>query len=49
VLARYGVPGGATGAIGVLGPVRMPYAHTISTVRFIADLLSEMVSEILME
>jgi heat-inducible transcriptional repressor len=49
VLARYGVPGGATGAIGVLGPIRMPYAHTISTVRFIADLLSDMVSEVLVE
>jgi heat-inducible transcriptional repressor len=49
VLSRYGVPGVATGALGVLGPTRMPYAHTISTVRFIAGLLSELVGETLSE
>jgi heat-inducible transcriptional repressor len=45
VLSRYGVPGVATGALGVLGPTRMPYAHTISTVRFVAGLLSDLVGE----
>jgi heat-inducible transcriptional repressor len=49
VLARYGVPGIATGALGVLGPTRMPYAHTISTVQFIAGLLSDLVVETLSE
>lgn len=49
VLSRYGVPGVATGALGVLGPTRMPYAHTISTVRFVAGLLSELVGETLSE
>jgi heat-inducible transcriptional repressor len=49
ILSRYGVPGVATGALGVLGPTRMPYAHTISTVRFVADLLSELVGETLVE
>ena len=44
VLARYGVPG-LTGALGVLGPMRMPYGHTISTVRFVAGLLSNMVED----
>jgi heat-inducible transcriptional repressor len=47
VLSRYGVPGVATGALGVLGPTRMPYAHTISTVQFIANLLSELVGDTL--
>jgi heat-inducible transcriptional repressor len=47
VLARYGVPGIATGALGILGPTRMPYAHTISTVRFVAGLLSDLVGETL--
>ena len=32
VIARYGVPGMATGALGVLGPMRMSYARTIPTV-----------------
>jgi len=45
VLARYGIPGTATGALGVFGPMRMPYTTTIPTVRFMADLLSGLVSE----
>ncbi len=45
VLARYGVPNLATGILGVLGPIRMPYGHTISTVNFMAGLLSSLVSE----
>jgi len=47
VLTRYGSPGRATGTLGVLGPMRMPYGRTISTVRFVAGLLSEMVDEIM--
>jgi heat-inducible transcriptional repressor len=46
VLSRYGVPGLATGTLGVLGPIRMSYGHTISTVRFVADLLSDLVVEL---
>jgi heat-inducible transcriptional repressor len=49
VLSRYGVPGVATGAVGVLGPTRMPYANAISTVRFVAGLLSDLVVETLSE
>ena len=45
VIARYGVPGMATGALGVLGPMRMAYAKTIPTVRFVAGLLSDLVSD----
>ncbi len=45
VLARYGQPGTATGTLGVLGPIRMPYGRTISTVRFMASLLSDLVTE----
>jgi heat-inducible transcriptional repressor len=45
VLARYGIPGLATGTLGVFGPIRMPYARTVPTVRFMADLLSGLVSE----
>ena len=45
VLARYGIPGLVTGTLGVFGPMRMPYARTIPTVRFMADLLSGLVSE----
>lgn len=45
VIARYGVPGMATGTLGVLGPMRMSYARTIPTVRYVADLLSDMVND----
>ncbi len=47
ILARYGIPGTMTGTLGVLGPMRMPYGHTISTVRFVAGLLSDLVSDTL--
>jgi heat-inducible transcriptional repressor len=45
VLARYGVPGLATGMLGILGPTRMAYGRNISTVRFVANLLSEFVGD----
>ena len=45
VLARYGVPGFATGMLGVLGPMRMSYAKTIPTVRYVAGLLSDLVND----
>jgi heat-inducible transcriptional repressor len=47
VLARYGDPNTLSGSIGVLGPIRMPYDRTISTVRFVANVLSDLVSETL--
>jgi heat-inducible transcriptional repressor len=49
ILARYGVPGLATGTLGVLGPIRMPYSKTISTVRFVATLLSDLVTDMIEE
>ncbi|MFZ6026265.1 MAG: heat-inducible transcriptional repressor HrcA [Chloroflexota bacterium] len=49
VLARYGVPGMATGAVGVLGPIRMAYGRTISTVRFVSTLLSDLMAGQLVE
>lgn len=49
VLARYGAPGFATGALAVLGPTRMAYGPTISTVRYVAGLLSNIVVETIAE
>lgn len=45
VLARYGVPDFSTGALGVVGPTRMLYGRAISAVRFVAELLSDLVQE----
>lgn len=49
ILTRYGIPDQITGTIGVLGPMRMPYGHTISTVRYVGGLLSDLVSDTLAE
>jgi heat-inducible transcriptional repressor len=49
VLARYGTPGLITGTLGVVGPMRMSYGRAISTIRFLAGLLSDLVSDTLVE
>lgn len=49
VIARYGVPGMATGVLGVLGPMRMAYGRTIPTVRYVAGLLSDLVNDTISE
>ena len=46
VLSRYGRPSYGAGVVGVVGPLRMPYAHTISAVRFISQLLTSLLSEL---
>ena len=49
VLARYGRANAIGGTIGILGPMRMPYAMNIPTVRFIAGILSDLVSDAFMD
>ncbi|MBU0702803.1 MAG: heat-inducible transcriptional repressor HrcA [Chloroflexi bacterium] len=49
VLARYGVTDFVTGALGVVGPTRMLYGRAISTVRFVAGLLSDLVYDLYAE
>jgi len=44
VISKYGVPEEAVGTVGVLGPTRMPYAHTISTVGYLSLVLSGLVA-----
>lgn len=46
VVARYGVVGHASGALGILGPQRMAYGRVISTVRYVAGLMSDMMDEL---
>ncbi|MBX3011088.1 MAG: heat-inducible transcription repressor HrcA [Caldilineaceae bacterium] len=45
VIGRYGITDRATGIVGVIGPMRMPYGRTISAVRFVSTLMSEMVED----
>ncbi len=42
VVSPYGAPGAATGALGVMGPMRMPYSRAVSTVRYVAGLMSDL-------
>ncbi len=44
VLTRYGVPSEATGIIGVIGPTRMQYGRSISSVRYLGTVMSELVA-----
>jgi heat-inducible transcriptional repressor len=42
ILSRYGVDGRSSGALGVLGPTRMRYGRAISAVRFVSQVMSEL-------
>jgi heat-inducible transcriptional repressor len=46
VLSRYGVNRHVTGDLGVLGPRRMPYGRAISAVRYVSNLMSELIHEL---
>ena len=42
VLARYGAPGSAGGVLGLLGPTRMAYGDAVAHVRYVSDVLTEL-------
>ena len=46
VICRYGLPDQVAGTIGVIGPTRMPYARTISTVSYLSSLLTGLSAEL---
>jgi heat-inducible transcriptional repressor len=46
VLSRYGVGGEIAGIVGVIGPTRMSYPRTISTVRYISTVMSDLLGEL---
>jgi heat-inducible transcriptional repressor len=45
VLARYGPEGGAGGILGILGPTRMQYGDAVANVRYVSDVLTELMRE----
>ncbi len=45
VLARYGPQSGAGGVLGILGPTRMAYADAVAHVRYVSDVLTELMSK----
>lgn len=46
VVSTYGVDDLVTGVLGVLGPTRMSYWRTISTVRYMARLMSDLMADL---
>ena len=46
VISQYGVRDEVVGAIGVVGPTRMPYAHTIPAVSYLSMVLSYLATEL---
>ena len=46
VIGSYGLDPNVTGLIGIIGPTRMYYERSISTVRYMADLMSDMMQEL---
>jgi heat-inducible transcriptional repressor len=46
VMASYGINGEVTGILGVLGPTRMPYWRSISSVRYMARLMSDLMEDL---
>lgn len=46
ILARYGVDKAVAGVLGIIGPTRMAYPRSISTVRYISSLMSGLLAEL---
>ncbi len=46
VIATYGIDGEVTGILGVLGPTRMRYWHSIPSVRYMARLMSDLMADL---
>ncbi len=45
ILSRYGVIEQFSGTIGVIGPMRMPYARNVAAVRYVAELMSSFLGD----
>src|SRR5215813_5904324 len=46
VVARYGVQGRASGLLGIVGPMRMQYGRAIAVVRYMTEVLNDLLSEL---
>jgi len=46
VITSYGTPEGHRGAIAVLGPTRMHYPRAIATVRYMGDVMSDLLTQL---
>jgi len=46
ILSRYGRSGEVAGVVGIFGPTRMPYPRSISSVRYISTVMSDLLAEL---
>jgi heat-inducible transcriptional repressor len=46
IIARYGATNEVTGLLGILGPTRMPYDRSISTVRYVSQVLGDLLHQV---
>ena len=46
IISRYRIGGGATGAIGIIGPTRMDYSKIISGLKYLSDIVSAVLSDV---
>lgn len=46
IVSSYGVAGGGSGMLGVLGPTRMHYGRAVAVVRYMRELLTELAGEL---
>ena len=49
MLSRYGIPGQVSGALGVVGPTHLNYGRAISTVRYMSNLMTNMLVKLFAE
>jgi hypothetical protein len=45
VIARYGERGGMGGLLGIVGPTRMQYGRAVAVVRYLTQLLNDLLAE----
>ena len=45
VLSRYGIPEQGSGVVGIVGPTRMAYGRTLPAVRYLSEIMSELLYE----
>jgi len=46
VLSRYGIPDQGSGVVGVVGPTRMAYDRALPVVRYLSEIMSELMYEL---
>jgi len=46
VLAQYGQKGKVSGMLGVIGPTRMQYGRAIAVVRYMSQVMNELLAEL---